>query len=399
MTADGRDAVLFQVYQQPGGNTVQIATEIKAKLQEIAKQIPPGVKVANWYDQSELIIASAGSTRDGVIIGVVLASFVLLIFLRNWKVTLIAAITVPAVLASTVVLLYALKMSFNIMTLGGMAAAVGLIIDDAIVIVEHIVRRVRQEHAAETREGVMKAAAEFSKPLAGSSAATVIIFAPLAFLTGVTGAFFKALSLTMASALVFSFLIAWLAVPLLSARLLRETEEEKPGRFMTRVHKNYRALMTRLLARRALVALFIIPLLLLGYVGYKSVASGFMPRMDEGGFILDYVSPPGTSLAETDRLLRMVEGILQATPEVDTYSRRTGLQLGGGLSEANIGDFFVRLKSKRSRGIELVMERCAHPDRTQNPRDPNPNCAVDGRFDRRSDERAAADRGETFFRQ
>ncbi|MDQ6912336.1 MAG: efflux RND transporter permease subunit, partial [Verrucomicrobiota bacterium] len=358
VTADGSDAVLFQVYQQPGGNTVQIASGIKAKLKEIAKQIPPGVKVANWYDQSELIVASAGSTRDGVIIGVILAAIVLLVFLRNWKVTLIAAMTVPAVLATTVVLLFALKMSFNIMTLGGMAAAVGLIIDDAIVMVEHIIRRVRADDGGETRAGVMKAAGEFTKPLAGSSAATVIIFAPLAFLTGVTGAFFKALSLTMASALVISFLIAWLAVPVLSAQLLKEkdTEKEESGRFLRSVNKNYRALMRRMLDQRWLVALFIVPLLVLGYVGYKSVASGFMPVMDEGGFILDYVSPPGTSLAETDRLLRMVESILQSTPEVATYSRRTGAQLGGGLSEANIGDFFVRLKTKRSRGIEAVMD-------------------------------------------
>src|SRR5437867_4107569 len=143
VTADGHDAVLFQVYQQPSGNTVEIARGIKAKLREIAKQIPEGVKIADWYDQSDLIIASEGSTRDAILIGMVLAAFVLLIFLRDWKVTLIATLTVPAVLAATILLLYVLKMSFNIMTLGGMAAAVGLIIDDGIVMVEHIVRRVR----------------------------------------------------------------------------------------------------------------------------------------------------------------------------------------------------------------------------------------------------------------
>ena len=358
VTADGRDAVLFQVYQQPGGNTVQLASGIKAKLKEIAKQIPESVKVANWYDQSELIVASAASTRDAILIGVVLAAIVLLVFLRNGKVTLIAALTVPAVLASTVLLLFVFKMSFNIMTLGGMAAAVGLIIDDAIVMVEHIVRRVRGEVGSDTRASVMAAATEFTKPLAGSSAATVIIFAPLAFLSGVTGAFFKALSLTMASSLVISFLISWLAVPVLAARLLKakDAEMEERGRVIKRVHERYRAVMSKILGRRALVLWFMGPLLLLGFVAFKNVGSGFMPTMDEGGFILDYISPPGTSLAETDRLLRQVEGILQATPEVETYSRRTGLQLGGGLSEANIGDFFVRLKRKRSRGIEEIMD-------------------------------------------
>jgi CzcA family heavy metal efflux pump len=358
VTADGRDAVIFQVYQQPGGNTVRIAEGIKAKLTQIAKQIPEGVTIANWYDQSDLIVASAHSTRDAVLIGIALASFILILFLRNWKVTLIAALTVPTVLAATILLLFVFKMSFNIMTLGGMAAAVGLIIDDAIVMVEHIVRRVRTENAENSRSRVLRAAAEFTQPLVGSSAATIVIFAPLAFLTGVTGAFFKALSLTMAASLVISFLIAWLAVPILSARLLtaKDASIEEHGRFTTRIHARYRKIMTPLLARPSRLLLLVLPLLLLGFIAFKNVASGFMPKMDEGGFILDYVAPPGTSLTETDRLLRQIEAILQETPEVETYSRRTGLQLGGGLSEANIGDFFVRLKPFPRRDIEEVMD-------------------------------------------
>jgi CzcA family heavy metal efflux pump len=358
VTADGRDAVLFQVYQQPGGNTVKIAEGIKAKLAQISKQIPEGVKIANWYDQSDLIVASAHSTRDAVLIGIALASLILILFLRNWKVTLIAALTVPAVLAATILLLFVFNMSFNIMTLGGMAAAVGLIIDDAIVMVEHIMRRVRAEHADDSRGRVLRAAAEFTEPLAGSSAATIVIFAPLAFLSGVTGAFFKALSLTMAASLVISFLIAWLAVPILSARLLtaKDTSIEEHGEFTRRMHERYRKIMTGLLARPARVLIFLLPLLLLGFIAFKNVASGFMPTMDEGGFILDYRAPPGTSLTETDRLLRQLEQVLRETPEVQTYSRRTGLQLGGGLSESNIGDFFVRLKPFPRRPIDEVMD-------------------------------------------
>src|SRR6266513_1539582 len=357
VTADGHDAVLFQVYQQPSGNTVEIARGIKAKLREIRKQIPDGVKIADWYDQSDLIIASERSTRDAIVIGMVLAAFVLLIFLRDWKVTLIAILTVPAVLAATIVLLYVLKMSFNIMTLGGMAAAVGLIIDDAIVMVEHIVRRVRGTDGGDPHSRVLSAAREFTNPLAGSSAATIIIFTPLAFLSGVTGAFFKALSLTMAGSLIISFVVAWLAVPILCARFLkrRDAEIEEHGRFTRRVHGVYRDKMVRLLRQPRFVIVFLIPLLLLGFIALKSVGSGFMPVIDEGGFVLDYISPPGTSLAETDRLLRQVESVLQKTPEVQTYSRRTGLQLGGGITEANIGDFFVRLKPFPRRGIEEVM--------------------------------------------
>jgi CzcA family heavy metal efflux pump len=357
VTADGRDAVLFQVYQQPSGNTVEIARGIKAKLREIKGQIPEGAKIADWYDQSDLIIASEHSTRDAILIGMVLAAFVLLVFLRDWKVTLIATLTVPAVLAATILLLYVLKMSFNIMTLGGMAAAVGLIIDDAIVMVEHIVRRVRAAREGDPRSRVLRAAAEFTNPLAGSSAATIIIFTPLACLSGVTGAFFKALSLTMAASLIISFAVAWLAVPILCARLLkkRDAEIEEYGRFTRRVHEVYHDNMRRLLQRPRFVIVFLVPLLLLGFIAFKNVGSGFMPVMDEGGFVLDYISPPGTSLAETDRLLRQVESILQETPEVQTYSRRTGLQLGGGVTEANTGDFFVRLKPFPRRGIEEIM--------------------------------------------
>ncbi|PYS79162.1 MAG: transporter, partial [Acidobacteria bacterium] len=358
VTADGHDAVLFQVYQQPSGNTVEIARGIKTKLREIGKQIPEGVKIADWYDQSDLIIASEHSTRDAILIGMVLAAIVLLIFLRDWKVALIAILTVPAVLAATIVLLVILKMSFNIMTLGGMAAAVGLIIDDAIVMVEHIVRRVRGATQGDPRSRVLTAATEFTNPLAGSSAATIVIFAPLAFLSGVTGAFFKALSLTMAASLIISFLVAWLAVPILCARLLkrRDAEIEEHGAFTLRVHEIYREKMQLLLRQPRFVIVFLVPLLLLGFIGLKSVGSGFMPAVDEGGFVLDYISPAGTSLAETDRLLRQVESVLQKTPEVQTYSRRTGIQLGGGVTEANVGDFFIRLKPFPRRGIEEVMK-------------------------------------------
>jgi len=358
VTADGHDAVLFQVYQQPGGNTVQIAQGIKAKLESLRKQIPEGVHLANWYDQSDLIIASNRSSRDAVMIGVGLAALILLIFLRNWKITLFAAVAVPAVLCATVLLLYVFKMSFNIMTLGGLAAAVGLIIDDTIVMAEHIIRRVRERKAEASNVAALDAAREFTRPLFGSSAATIIIFAPLAFLSGVTGAFFTALSLTMAASLVISFLITWIALPVVATRLLsaKDAKLDDAGRFTRGIHSLYRRFMTRLLRAPLLVLFIILPLALVGFFAFKNVQSGFMPTMDEGGFIIDYHAPPGTSLTETDRLMGQVEAILQALPEVQTYSRRTGLGLGGDLNEANQGDFFVRLKAGPRRGIEEIMD-------------------------------------------
>lgn len=358
VTADGSDAVLLNIFQQPASNSVQIARDVKAKLAQFKERLPKDVRLTDWYDQSELVIAAGASVRDAILIGVVLAAGVLLVFLRRWRVTLIAVAVVPAALAATVVLLEAFHMSFNVMTLGGMAAAVGLIIDDAIVMIEHIVRRLQsRQDMSETR--FMSAAMEFTHPLAGSSASTVIVFLPLAFLSGVTGAFFKALSITMACALVLSFVITWLALPLIAHLLLREHDAhvDKPGDMggLGWLQARYERGLDCVTMRPWLTLAVIVPLLVFGWIAYQRVGSGFMPTMDEGGFILDYRAPAGTSLSETDRLLRQVESLLRATPDVASYSRRTGAGLGGGLNEANEGDFFVRLKSTGRRPIDEVM--------------------------------------------
>src|SRR5690348_4054454 len=357
VNADGQPAVLMQVYQQPAANSVQMVADVKARLDSYQSQIPKGVDIAAWYDQTQLVRGAAGSVRDAILIGIVLAGLVLFVFLRNTRVIFVAMLVVPATLAITVLLLSVLHMSFNMMTLGGMAAAVGLIIDDVIVMLEHIMRRLR-DASGHVHERIAAAAREFTRPLTGSSLATIVIFLPLAFLTGVTGAFFKALSLTMASALVISYLLAWVAVPLLAERLIdeRHAREHPPGRFARRMLHGYERTLGKVLRRPALLLVGVVPLLLLGFIAWRSVGTGFMPHMDEGGFILDYIAPPGTSLEETNRLLGKVEAIIQANPYVDTYSRRTGLQLGGGLTEANTGDFFIRLKDGNRPPIDEVME-------------------------------------------
>ncbi|MEZ5065606.1 MAG: efflux RND transporter permease subunit [bacterium] len=356
VNADGQRAVIFQVYQQRGGNTVRIARDIRETLAGIQSSLPDDVRIANWYDQSELINASATSVRDAVLVGVLLAMIVLFVFLRNARVTLIVTFVVPAVLAATSLLLWMLHQTLNLMTLGGMAAAVGLIIDDAIVMIEHITRRL-EEHTARGADhaiDLLAAAREFTRPLVGSSAATIIVFAPLAFLSGVTGAFFRALSVTMASALLISFFVALTIVPLLSRRLLRDhaSHADREGRIL----RAYRRVVGGGLRRPASLLLVILPILLAGYLAMRATGSGFMPATDEGGFILDYRAAPGTSLSETDRLLTQVEDILRNTPEVQTYSRRTGLQLGGGLTESNEGDYFIRLVPPPRRHIETVID-------------------------------------------
>lgn len=357
VTAQGKDAVLFQIIQQPDGSTVEIAHAVQQQLQKLKKHLPADVHIAQWYDQSELIVASALTVLESLAIGLGLAVITLLVFLRNWRVTLIAAITVPMALAATTLVLYVMGQSFNIMTLGGMAAAVALIIDDAIVMIEHIMRRLH-EGAGNTRERIRFAAAEFSKPLAASSAATIVTHIPLAFLSGVSGGFFKALSLTIASVLSISFVVAWLAVPLLAAQTLNsQTAAAQPISSLSRwLQKQYARLMYGLFPRPWLAMLGLTALLVGGYCAEQSIGSGFMPSMDEGGFILDYRAESGTSVSETDRLLRQVETLIQNTPEVDTYSRRTGLSLSGHITEANEGDFFIKLKPRPRRGLEEVMD-------------------------------------------
>ncbi|HEX5279132.1 MAG TPA: efflux RND transporter permease subunit [Micropepsaceae bacterium] len=353
--AVGKPAIILQVKQQQDGNTVQIVNQIKSTLATYAPKLPKDLHISNWYDQSELIIGSANSVFEAVLIGVVLAGFVLLAFLRDVKITVITLIVVPAVLASTVLLLAVLGMSFNIMTLGGMAAAIGLIIDDAIVMIEQIERRLHSS-GEKAREEIRAATWEFLKPLAGSSAATTIIFIPLAFLSGVTGAFFKSLALTLASSLVVSFLAAFFAIPLLADYFLTAKEhKDRSGPIFRRVLWGYRSIFQGMLRSPALLLPVLVGFLAVGYLAFTHVGSGFMPVMDEGGFVFDYIAPAGNSLQDTDKMLRQVELILSQTPEVQSYSRRTGLQLGGGLTEPNTGDIFIRLKPQPRRPIEEVM--------------------------------------------
>lgn len=368
VNADGQDAVLLSIYQQPDANSVELARAVKARLAGYAPHMPKDVQVANWYDQTQLVIGAAGAVRDAIVVGVLLAGLVLFGFLRNARVILIALLEVPAVVAVTVLLLHVTGQSFNMMTLGGMAAAVGLIIDDVIVMLEHLMRRLR-EGAGPIPQRVPAAAWEFSRPLAGSSAATIVIFVPLAFLTGVAGAFFKALALTMAAGLLISFALTWAVVPILAEWLLdeRHAQEPSPTRVGAWLRRRYEGELDKLLRRPWLLLAGVLPLLALGGFAYTRVGSGFMPQMDEGGFILDYRAAPGTSLSETNRLLNQVEALIRADPDVATYSRRTGTQLGGGITEANEGDFFIRLKSGPRQPIEQVMARLRHEVETQVP--------------------------------
>ena len=361
---DGKPAVLFNVYEQPSGNVVQIASQVRKRL--AAFKLPPGVVLKKWYDQSTLVTQSATSVRDAVVIGLVLAGIVLFAFLRSLRVTLIAGLVVPATLAMAVLLLSLVGLSFNIMTLGGIAAAVGLLIDDVIVMVEHIARRAGAQKGDDGEGGtvgpdaVLPAAREFMQPLSGSSLATIIVFVPLGFLGGVTGAFAKALSVTMGAALAFSYLMAAFVVPVAARTIINFDKWQDPGSrkdarqgWLARGHA---ALLDGLLKRSWILLVLVVPLLALGYFAFSNVPTGFMPKVDEGGFVMDYFTPPGTSLTETGREMAQVDAIVSAIPEVATFSRRLGTGLGGGLGESYHGDYFVRLHASHKRSTTQVMD-------------------------------------------
>ena len=341
---NGRPAVTFDVYQQDTADSISLARKVKQRLDAFMKTQPSSIHLYKWYDQTQMVGSSIAALEEAILIGLVFAALVLLAFLRNWRVTLVAMLVVPLSVLITVLLLSLLGMTFNIMTLGGIAAAIGLLIDDVIVMIEHIARRTGVPGLANPHQGVLIAAREFLSPLFGSSLATIIIFIPLAFLSGITGAFFKFLSLTMASALIISLILTAFAVPLLARGLIdfKTFHDPSHGKETTLKRLHGRAL-GRLFDRPLLLVPALGALILVGYVAYRNVGSGFLPRMDEGGFVLDYQAAPGTSLTETNRELEEVENILHQDPYVYTYSRRTGAGLGGDLNEAYQGDFFVRL--------------------------------------------------------
>ncbi len=359
-TANGREAVLLNVMKQPTGSTVSIGLEVQKKLASI--KLPPGVHISNFYDQSGYINNSIASTRDSIVIGIILAMIVLFAFLKSWRIALVLLLIVPATILCTVVCLNTIGETINIMTLGGIAAAVGLIIDDSIVIIENIFTHFSREGEQGRRLEFMPAARssirELLPAIMGSTASTLVIHIPLGFLSGITGAFFRPLSITMVFALIISFIFSLTLAPILASLFLRKKDierevekEQKPGK----IFRVYRSIMHGLLRFRWVSIAAVALIFFMTYLNYSQVGSSFMPEMDEGSFVLDYTSPPGTSLTETNRMLTNVEQILMKVPEVASYSRRTGTQLGFFITEPNTGDYLIKLKEKRTRSTEDVI--------------------------------------------
>lgn len=359
VTANGKPAVLITIARQPDSNTVAVADEVAREVTRLRKSLPPGVKLEPFYDQSQLVRDSISSVRDAIVIGLVLACIILFLFLRDWSSSLIAGLVIPVTVSSTILTLHVLGQSFNLMTLGGLAAAIGLVIDDAIVVVENIV--MHRDNGESRIDAVRKALKEITVPLVGSTITPVVVFLPLISTSGVTGSFFRALAITMSASLLTSLALAltWtpgLSIALLGKRSNHAHADHSAGRFLQSVLRIHRRVLHWSLVRPLWLAVICLMLVVATWFGYKSLGSDLLPEMDEGGFVLDYIMPAGSSLSETNRVLSHVEQILWSEPEVESTSRRTGLQMGlAAVTEANTGDFTVKLKARRSRGIDEVI--------------------------------------------
>ena len=386
VTANGKPAVLLNINRQPDGNTVQVAREVHNEIESIRKTLPPGIKIEPFYDQSIIVEDSIKSVRDAILLGLIFASIILLVFLRDWGTSLVAGLVIPVTVMVTFIALKLMGETFNLMTLGGLAAAVGLVIDDAIVVVENIV--LHRDLGQSRIEAIRSALREITVPLVGSTITPIVVFIPLIVITGVYGVFFRALAVTMTVSLVTSLALAMTWTPNLSQYFIKSkagnngvengerndraetrvangpdqatnllaAEEKHLSGFFLRVVNFHEKWLRRALERPMLLVVFSIALIVASFLCFQFTDTDLLPAMDEGGFVIDYIMPAGSSLAETNRVIGHVEQMLTRVPEVESTSRRTGLQLGlAAVTEANTGDILVKLKSDRQRDIEEII--------------------------------------------
>lgn len=375
ISGDGRPAALLNITRQPGGNTLAIVDSVAKLAAAVRKTLPPGAVLKPVYDQGQLVRDSMASVRDAMLIGAALAVIILLLFLQHGRITAISASSIPLTLVISVFAMYLLGQTFNLMTLGAMAIAIGLVIDDSVVITENIVRHM--ELTSDRHEAIRAAVQELIWPVTTSTLTTVVVFLPLRLLSGVVGQFFAALSITLTIAVMVSLLLALSIIPLMADQFLREKDTGsepdtkaqagsakrrgtlyRVGESLNALSRRYQETLERVLhhPRRMLIAGAI--LIVGGFFAYRFVGTGFLPEMDEGAFVLDYFTPGGTALSETDRELHIVERILAGTPEIVATSRRTGAELGLFATQQNTGDVVARLKphSQRSRTIFEVID-------------------------------------------
>ncbi|MEO8070049.1 MAG: efflux RND transporter permease subunit [Acidobacteriota bacterium] len=353
IAGQGGNIAVISVSQQVGASILSVRQGLEDALEQLKSALPGGMRLVKTYDLAEFVQNAIANVRDAILIGAFLAVLVLLFFLRNWRLTMVAACTLPLTVISTFLFMWLFGESINLMSMGGLAVAIGLVIDDAVVVVENIHR-----HVAEGGdEPIEKATGELVGPVVGSTLTTVVVFAPLGLLSGVVGDFFRALSITLSVAVLISMVLALYLIPLLARTYHPKTSEPAPEEKPRAIDRWYAATLPSIV-RRPIVAFAIALLLVAAAVAaYIPVGSGFLPAADEGGFVIDYLTPAGMALEDTDSRLKKIDTILNATPEVATYSRRTGSELGMFATQMNSGDFLVRLKARgdRSRSADEII--------------------------------------------
>jgi CzcA family heavy metal efflux pump len=355
INANGHTAILLAVIKQPNANLIDVSAQMTKKIAELRQILPKGVNIQPYYVQADFVNDSISSVTDSLWIGLALAIVVAIIFLRSLKASLVILVTIPVTLLLTLIILYATGQTFNIMTLGALAAAIGLIIDDAIVVVEQI-HRTHEEHPdTPTAELLQKSVSYLLPAMIGSSLSTIVIFLPFVLMTGVAGAYFTVLTNTMIITLVCSFFVSWVGLPVIY--LLFSSKKSRGRTSQVQPHPHHDQNWVGFFIRRPYISIAFMLLLAVSIILIlPRLETGFLPEMDEGSIVLDYNSPPGTSLEETDRLLTEVEKIITKVPEVATYSRRTGTQMGFFITEPNSGDYLIQLKKKRDKTTDEVID-------------------------------------------
>ena len=356
INANGKEGLLIAVVKQPNSNLVDITTAMKAKIIELQKILPKDVTITPYYIQGDFVNDSVRSVTDSLWMGLALAIIVAIIFLRSLKASLTILVTIPVTLCLTLIVLYSINYTLNIMTLGAIAAAIGLIIDDAIVVVEQI-HRTHEEHPDEQYTSIVQKAINYLfSAMLGSSISTMVIFVPFMMMSGVAGAYFKVMTNTMIITLICSFFVTWIGLPVVYLLFSKRKKENTVKKEAHQGHEVKKQKWVSFFILRPYISLIIMAgLVLLIILILPRLQTGFLPEMDEGSIVLDYNSPDGTSLEETDKVLRQVEKIIVDVPEVAAYSRRTGTQMGFFITEPNKGDYLIQLKSKRKRTTEEVI--------------------------------------------
>lgn len=366
VNANGHDAVLIDLIKQPGINLIDFAKECSQKAAEIQKQLPQGMVLKPYYNQASFVGDSIDSVIKTIYEGLFLAILVMIVFLRSWRASLAVMLTIPVTLGFTMLVLYLAGISINIMSLGAIAASIGLIIDDAIVIIEQIYRK-HEDHPGKDRFSVVKEAIhELFPAMVGSSLATIVIHFPFRLMSGLAGSFFRELSDTMQLTMVTSFLVTWLLLPVF--HMLIGFKEPKKSHHVTgqQQMKNLRWL-TWFFNKPIVATLLVIVFMLCGWWSYGKLETGFLPDLDEGTIVLDYFMPAGTSLPETDRVLRQVEKTIIAHPDVETYSRRTGIRMSFSTVPQNYGDYSIQLKKVRTKKTVDVIDELRKQISSQQP--------------------------------